>query len=191
MPPPKVLACAPGGGVDDADLALVPCVEQVELVGVGAGHDQSAVGRFGGQSRADGERVAGGVDGGQRGAAHDQRVRYVEALEEVAAFPVELASEAQPRAVGGAEAALLGVWRAETQRGLDGEFAAGWDDVVGVFDEAEDQFKVGGVSVGGGWVDRQECGGEEGNQHAEGEEALGISPPPREGGANQSEHETP
>ena len=88
----------------------------------------------------------------------------VEPLEEVAAFPVELADQAQRGAGCGAEASLLGVWGGEAEFGLDGEFAAGRDDVVGVFGEAEDQFKVGGVSVGCGWVDRQEGGGEEGEE---------------------------
>ena len=59
---------------------------------------------------------------------------------------------------------MLGVGCAEAEGGFDGEFAAGRDDVVGVFGEAEDQFNVGGVSVGGGWVDRQERGGEEGEE---------------------------
>ena len=177
------------GGLDCGDFGAAE-VDHVGRVGLRLGFfGRAGAARGAGQILAgDGLDDEGGPRGGGAGRAFDrvggvggfnQRdflVGDVEAVaERVGVFPVEAAAEAQ---VGGADAqvfaveqelfvdqraARVGVAGGEAQFGADAGFEAGRDDVVGVVDEADDQFEVGG-ELGAGGVDRQQCGGEQREQ---------------------------
>ena len=203
VPVPFALALAEGlrsgprGRLDDRRLALVPGIEDVEIVRAlaieaGAGDERAPVERFGGELGSAGQGGAGGADRGQgRVGAGDLLLGDVVAVPG-GSFPGEVAGEAQGGGGAEDEPPRGGERLAEAQLGVDGELAAGRHDVVGVVGQAERELQVGGVPVGGGRREREAQRREQPQQRAEREQSpRELQPGVPTKASESSAHERP